>query len=76
MARTKYKNDPRYKKYFTLLRVGVREKDVMDKLRQDGFDPAVLADEGNGYSSWDEAHAQAAEEQVEKDSMDGSDSSF
>jgi WASH complex subunit CCDC53 len=36
------KDDPRYKKYFVMLRVGVGIPQIQMKMQQDGLDPSVI----------------------------------
>lgn len=40
---TPLKDDPRYKKYFKMLRIGIQEKQVMFKMETDGVDPKILS---------------------------------
>uniref|UniRef100_A0A0N5AK76 WASH complex subunit CCDC53 n=1 Tax=Syphacia muris TaxID=451379 RepID=A0A0N5AK76_9BILA len=39
----KYRDDPRYAKYFKMLRLGVVEAAVKQKMANDGFDPNILS---------------------------------
>jgi hypothetical protein len=36
------KDDPRYKKYFVMLKVGVAMPQVKNKMELDGLDPSVI----------------------------------
>eukprot|EP00455_Lapot_gusevi_P043373 TRINITY_DN5268_c0_g1_i1.p1 TRINITY_DN5268_c0_g1~~TRINITY_DN5268_c0_g1_i1.p1 ORF type:complete len:220 (+),score=53.52 TRINITY_DN5268_c0_g1_i1:60-719(+) len=46
------KDDPRYKKYFVMLRVGVHPQQIKSKIQQDGLDPSVMDRDPNSISDY------------------------